>query len=147
MKRILVSVIFTLLLLPCAYSQENITDCDELAIITSALKGSRGVEYIRRDHRPVNGKTFRGTNPINITTYLFKRNDRGKNEYEHLAADSKYMDRDMYNDFLEKNKESVIVDTTRFDDCILDFTTLEQARQFLDPALDDEAQSKKLLEL
>lgn len=117
-----------------------------MEVIKSSVKGTLGINYINSDHTSINGKTFRGQVPINITTY-YDRLFPDSIAYGIISGYSEYIDRDMYDDFLSKNEVSIVIDTTGFDDYDIVFTKLEDARKFMDHQLDEKAQSKKLMEL
>lgn len=114
----------------------------EQKIIRNTIKGSMGVEYINEDHSSVNGKTYIGRIPISSTTFLFEHPD-----YEILKIYSKYVDKDMYDDLIERNKSSIVIDSTGYDEYIIHFMDKEQTKLFQDHKLDEETQNKILFEI
>lgn len=132
--------------MPAVYCQKDITRLEQ-QVINLAIKGSLWVEYINDDHSSVNGKIFIARIPISPITYLFPRPVPDSSEYRIISHYSKYVDSVMYDNFKQNNKVSIEINEADFDEYIINFTTQEDARQFLNPELDDEAQSKKLGEL
>ena len=119
----------------------------EQQVINQAIKGSIGIEYINADRSAVNGKIFIAKTPISPITYLFTPQVPDTSEYHIISYYSKYIDNVMYENFKQNNKTSIEIDETDFDEYIISFTKQEDAKQFLNPKLDNKAQSKKLGEL
>ena len=119
----------------------------EQQVINRVIKGSVGIEYINAEHSAVNGKIFIARMPISPITYLFPPQVPDSSEYRIISYYSKYIDNVMYENFKQNNKTSIEIDETDFDESIISFTKQKDAKQFLNPELDDEAQSKKFGQL
>jgi len=119
----------------------------EQQVINCAIKGSVGIEYINAHHSAVNGKIYIAKTPVSPITYLFPPQAPDSLEFSIISHYSKYIDTVMYKNFKQNNKTSIEIDETDFDEYIISFTKKEDAKQFLNPELNDETQSKKLGEL
>lgn len=134
-----------------SYAQRNSTAKEEFLIeqelINLSVKKNMGIEYINEGHATKNGKIFISKIPINITTYLSNRPVKESREYECIAGYSNDIDIDMYQDFIERNKTSISIDTVKhYNEYIIQFTSLEQAEAYTNPKLNAEEQAKVLFD-
>ncbi|MDR2146597.1 MAG: hypothetical protein LBE91_09095 [Tannerella sp.] len=155
-KRIISGIfLFGLWVLPV--NSQEVTDSEKLedlkksedTIIKNAIETGVFVELNADNTSP---KKYKINGIVSLGTGLLKTAMGGSSveeshNYEHITHYNNLVDRELYNDFLQKNKSPIEIDTIDFEDYQVQFASLEKVHQILDSHLEDRDQSEKLKQL
>ena len=150
-KKKLKAIIFLLILFVVSSNAQEVVNSKrvedlknlEEVIIKNTIKSSIGVE-INRDNTYKEKYIIKGV--VSLKTGVLKLIDES-HEYEIVSYYTNFIDRELYNDFLQKNKYPIEIGTNDFEDYQVKFVSLEEINQIMNPNLDYKSQCEKLEQL